>query len=148
MMHTIVVSQVIAAVLAVTPALAQQTVGSYYAALGPQDWVNSRGERLRDFGAVFQQDRANYHRFNRRDPQDEGDGFFGDQALRAAIPALFAAGDNAAYWRSFSPPTSPPLDADVYVVICATGGRISHIIVNSANGDGYEYCEGPVFAGE
>ncbi|MFD1511567.1 hypothetical protein [Lacimonas salitolerans] len=144
----------ILAVVAVTGlggagAMAQETIGSYYAALGPQDYVNSKGARLRDFGAILQQDRANYHRFNRRDPQDQGDPFFGDAQRRAMIPALFAAGNNG-WWNQHgvTPPTSAPLDADVLVIICTRNKMLSHIIVNHANGDGYNTCEGNVTAGD
>lgn len=127
---------------------AQETVASYYAALGPQDFQNSRGDRLTDFGAVLQQDRANYHRFGQRDRYDEGDPVFGNPEARSRIPALFAAGDNAWWAGRVTPPSGRPLDADVLVVICATDGRLSHIIVNHANGDGYMTCEGSVTAGQ
>jgi hypothetical protein len=135
---------------AITPlaAMAQETIGSYYAALGPQDYRNSRGLPLTSFADVLQQDRANYHRFGRRDPYDQGDPFFGKSAMRSAIPALYAAWNNGWWDQHFSPATSAPLDADVYVVICGTGGKISHLIVNYANGDGYVYCEGQVTAGD
>lgn len=127
---------------------AQVTVATYYAALGPQDYRNSSGAPLRDFGAILQQDRANYHRFNRRDPQDQGDPIFGDAGRRAMIPALFAAGNND-WWKSFTtPPTSAPLDADVLIVICTRNNTLSHIIVNHSNGDGYNMCEGSVSAGD
>lgn len=74
--------------------------------------------------------------------------FYGDPAVRAMIPALFAAGGNAVYCEDMSPPASAPLGADVYVyvVICATGGRITHLIVNGADGDGSNYCEGWILA--
>jgi len=132
-------------------AAAQQTVAAYYAALGPQDWYNSQGTQLRDFGAILQQDRANYHRFGRADPYDDGDPFFGDGETRAMIPALFAAGDDG-WWsdwvRRVSPPTSLPVEAHILVFVCASGGRLTHLIVSHANGDGHLTCEGPVTAGQ
>lgn len=142
------VAVVAALVGGVTTAAAQETVATYYAALGPQDYRNSSGAPLRDFGAILQQDRANYHRFNRRDPQDGGDPIFGDAGRRAMIPALFAAHDNS-WWNRhmLTPPTSAPLDADVFVVVCTRNKTLSHIIVNHANGDGYMMCEGPVGPG-
>lgn len=137
------------ALLVPQEAAAQQTAATYFAALGPQDHVNSSGAPLGSFAAILQQDRANYHRFGRRDAHDEGDPFFGDAEVRAMIPALFAAGDNG-WWAAqpIRPPTGQPLDADIIVFVCATQGRLSHIIVNHANGDGYNTCEGPVFAGQ
>jgi hypothetical protein len=131
------------------PSMAQQTVATYFAALGPQDYYNSSGTRLTGFAQVLQQDRANFHRFGNRDAYDEGDPVFADPQVRSMIPALFAAGDNG-WWaaRPVTPPTWRIVDADILVFICATGGRLSHIIVNHANGDGYNTCEGPVFAGQ
>ncbi|MEM0934598.1 MAG: hypothetical protein AAF646_16450 [Pseudomonadota bacterium] len=130
------------------PALAQEMFGSYYTALGPQDFYNSSGRQLTDFGAILQQDRANFHRFNRRDASDEGDPFFANRDLRAAIPALFAAGDNA-WWRDrVTPVTQTRGEADVLVILCGRGGRLTHLIVNHANGDGYTTCRGRVTAGD
>jgi hypothetical protein len=137
-----------ASALLAPPAAAQETIATYFAALGPQDFFNSRGEPLRDFGAVLQQDRANYHRFGRADPQDQGDAYFADRANRAMIPALFAAGNNAWWASRVTPPRSAPLDADILVFLCGSGGMITHLIVNHANGDGYITCEGPEFAGQ
>lgn len=134
--------------LAPITAGAQETLGSYYAALGPQDYRNSKGAPLQTFAAVVQQDRANYHRFGERDPQDEGDAFFDRPEARASIPALFAKGDNGFWETAVHAPTSAPLDADVYVVLCGTGGRLTHLIINHANGDGYTMCEGAVSAGD
>ncbi|MEM7644408.1 MAG: hypothetical protein AAF366_18060 [Pseudomonadota bacterium] len=137
-----------ALVLSVHPAAAQRTVAAYYAALGPQDYVNSRGQPLTSLGAVLQQDRANYHRFGRPDPFDEGDPYFGDPATRARIPDLVAAGDNGDFAHYTRPSTTQPLDADLVVFICETGGRLSHIVLSYANGDGETTCEGSFFAGQ
>ena len=131
------------------PGVAQQTVATYFAALGPQDYYNSSGTRLTSFAQVLQQDRANFHRFGVRDVYDEGDPIFADREARSMIPALFAAGDNG-WWAAqpVSPPTWAILDADILVFICATGGQITHLIVSHANGDGHMTCEGPEFAGQ
>jgi len=67
------------------PALPQQSQTLYVARLGPQDLVNSRGVALGSVCAVVQQDRANYHRFGKRDPLDETDPIFADPAMRAQI---------------------------------------------------------------
>ncbi|UWQ16368.1 hypothetical protein [Jannaschia sp. M317] len=67
------------------PAQAQQQLGYYFAEIGPQDVVNSRGARLGSVCAILQQDRANVHRFGRRDRSDEIDPFFGDRAARGII---------------------------------------------------------------
>ena len=126
---------------------AQETLGAHYAALGPQDYRNSKGVPLTSFSAVLQQDRANYHRFGNADLQDEDDPFFANREARAAIPALYAAADNSWWDRNMVAATSAPLDADVFVVLCGSGGRLTHLIVNHANGDGYVMCEGKEQAG-
>jgi hypothetical protein len=139
---------VLLAALAPAAAKAQQTVATYFAALGPQDFYNSSGTPLGSFGQVLQQDRANYHRFGRRDDYDEGDPIFADRQMRAMIPALFDAGDNG-WWaaRPLTPPTWRLVEADIVVFVCARGGRLTHLIVNHANGDGYITCEGSEQAG-
>ena len=137
-------------VVALAPAAAaQETLATYFAALGSQDYFNSSGARLSTFAQVLQQDRANFHRFGLRDASDQGDPIFADRQARAAIPALFAAGDNA-WWTSqpLSPPRGAPSDAHILVFICGSGGRVTHLLVNHANGDGYMTCEGPEFAGQ
>jgi hypothetical protein len=67
------------------PAVAQDLIAEYFASISPQDMYNSSGERLRDWCAMIQQDRANYHRFGLRDDSDQGDPIFASRAARAAI---------------------------------------------------------------
>lgn len=134
--------------LGVLPATAQRTAAFYFAALGPQDYYNSGGQRLTSLGAILQQDRANYHRFNRADRFDQGDPFFADAATRALIPQLVAAGDNGGFNQYVTPTASQPLDADLIVFICETGGRLSHIVLSYANADGERSCEGTFTAGQ
>lgn len=74
--------------LLAAPATAQEILGEYFALLSPADMRNSSGARLGSLGQVIQQDRANYHRFGRRDELDQGDSFFADRALRARIPQM------------------------------------------------------------
>src|SRR5256886_13583841 len=65
---------------------AQQQVESYVAFLSEADHFNSSGERLRTAAAIIRQDRANFHRFGRRDQADESDSFFADAACWVARP--------------------------------------------------------------
>ena len=54
------------------PAAAQHgPLGHYNARLSARDHYNSNGERLRTVAAILRQDRANFHRFNRRDRRVE-----------------------------------------------------------------------------
>ncbi|SMY07914.1 hypothetical protein [Flavimaricola marinus] len=76
---------VLAALTLACAAAAQSVMGEYHAVISPQDMVNSQGQRLGHFCAMVQQDRANYHRFGRRDPTDEGDPVFSDRTLRGRI---------------------------------------------------------------
>ncbi|SMD02917.1 hypothetical protein [Primorskyibacter flagellatus] len=69
------------------PAAAQHIIAVYDARLGPLDRVNSSGRPLGDLCAVIQQDRANYHRFGKRDRVDDFDPIFGDPAMRSLIPS-------------------------------------------------------------
>lgn len=78
-------------------ARAQALIGEYFALLGPADFYNSSGARLGDFGAILQQDRANYHRFGRRDDLDGWDPIFGDPAQRARIPQIWRIAPGSEY---------------------------------------------------
>jgi len=60
------------ALCAPQPSKAQEMVESYVAFLSEADHFNSNGERLRSAAAIIRQDRANFHRFGRRDPDDQG----------------------------------------------------------------------------
>ena len=89
-------SAILAAFLALCPAplLAQDwnQLAMYSAYISPADMHNSKGAALTSLGAALQQDRANFHRFGRRDARDEGDPLFADRALRARIPQMVRAG--------------------------------------------------------
>ncbi len=87
----------LAAVLAVIvaePAAARQPMDSYCATLSARDHFNSNGQRLTTAAAIIRQDRANYHKFRRRDSGDQGDSFFSLQANRARLEALIAEGSS------------------------------------------------------
>ena len=86
---------VLAAILAIgapPSAQAQQLIGSYVALLSEADHFNSSGQRLTSAAAVIRQDRANFHRFGIKDPQDEGDAFFADEGNRAALEQMLERG--------------------------------------------------------
>ncbi|MBF0104304.1 MAG: hypothetical protein HQM16_03145 [Deltaproteobacteria bacterium] len=60
----------------------------YGAHLSTQDKVNSTGTPLNTVRAILQQDRANYYKFNKRDPQDQPDGFFTTVDKRALFQKM------------------------------------------------------------
>jgi hypothetical protein len=70
----------------------QQPVESYVAFLSEADHFNSSGERLRTAAGIIRQDRANFHRFNRRDQADESDSFFADASNREALEQMLEHG--------------------------------------------------------
>lgn len=112
-------------------AQAQQLIGSYYAILGPQDHMNSSGVRLTDFGAILQQDRANFHRFGRRDDLDQFDPIFADGAQRARIPTFWTLGPRGSGLPAF---VASGNTSYVYVEIYGFGAVPSYIIVNQGAG--------------
>lgn len=83
--------------LAAPAARAQTLIAEYFALIGPADFHSSAGVRLRDFGAILQQDRANYHRFGRRDEMDDWDPIFSDPAQRARIPHIWQIAPGSEY---------------------------------------------------
>jgi hypothetical protein len=81
----LVLSLLIALMFASAPAGAQGLLGSYSAWIGQQDLYNSRGQRLTETWQIIRQDRANFHRFNRRDPGDGNDPWFANANARASL---------------------------------------------------------------
>lgn len=68
------------------------TIAAYVARLSAQDHISSTGLRLTSAAAIIQQDRANYHRFGKRDAEDEGDPIYADPAVRAGIAGAIERG--------------------------------------------------------
>jgi hypothetical protein len=83
--------------LAATPSRAQQLIESYTAFLSEADHFNSNGQRLTSAAAIIRQDRANYYRFDRGDPEDESDRFFRsiEIARRWSVDELHRASSRA-----------------------------------------------------
>ncbi|MEI6707323.1 MAG: hypothetical protein WCK96_09345 [Methylococcales bacterium] len=67
-------------------------VESYTAKLSSEDHFNSDGQRLKNVADIIRQDRANYHKFNVRDNEDNGDSFFADKDNRERIPTMLKKG--------------------------------------------------------
>jgi hypothetical protein len=76
------------------PAAACDLRESYVARLSAADHFNSRGERLTSAAAIIRQDRANYHLFGIRDPEDEGDVFFSSKANREILERMLENGSS------------------------------------------------------
>lgn len=123
--------------LAATSTPAQTIIEAYYAELSQRDMFNSSGTRLTDLGAILQQDRANVHRFGKRDPGDELDPFFGNRDLRARIPALYARGDTDPLIARIVTGGSP---LAVLVLLCGGRAQPDYLVVDFADGDGNRGC--------
>ncbi len=72
----------------------------YLARLGANDHYNSRGVRLTSAAAIIRQDRANFHEFGIRDPEDQSDRFFASKANRERLERMLENGTatRAALW--------------------------------------------------
>lgn len=87
----------LAVVLAVliTPAPAGELLDRYVARLSAADHYNSKGVRLDNPAAIIRQDRANFHKYGKRDPEDQSDRYFAtaknrqwlENMLRGSAPA-------------------------------------------------------------
>ncbi|PIE45079.1 MAG: hypothetical protein CSA44_02630 [Gammaproteobacteria bacterium] len=81
--------------LALSPlslAQADELIGTYVAKLSSQDHFNSKGQRLRNAAAIIRQDRANFHKFHKRDAEDEWDSFFSSVKNRARLERMLNNG--------------------------------------------------------
>ncbi len=78
-----------------TFAQSQQLLDSYIARIGSEDHFNSRGARLKSVAAIIRQDRANFHKFGRRDAEDEYDSYFGSKANRARMERMLRNGTSS-----------------------------------------------------
>ncbi len=96
------------------PASAQQLIESYTARLSSADHFNSSGERLTSPAAIIRQDRANFHKFGIRDPEDEGDRYFSDMANRALMERLLERGRTSGSARRAIVNGTPLIRVDVY----------------------------------
>lgn len=69
-----------------------RVLADYVTRISDNDKVSSQGIRHTDVGAILGQDRANMHRFDSADPEDESDGYFTDQETRALFGRLVSRG--------------------------------------------------------
>ncbi|MEM1287348.1 MAG: hypothetical protein AAGH60_03250 [Pseudomonadota bacterium] len=64
----------------------------YQARISEQDHRNSQGDRLSTVAGILRQDRANFHRFDQADPEDEIDDVFTTAEERARFEQLVSRG--------------------------------------------------------
>lgn len=65
---------------------------SYTARLSAKDHFNSNGVRLTSVAAIIRQDRANYHKLNIRDEEDQNDSFFASANNRELLEKFLERG--------------------------------------------------------
>ena len=73
-------------------ATAQDLIGSYSAYISQADLHNSKGQKLTQVWQILRQDRANFHKFGIRDPEDENDIFFASIANREKFEKMLVQG--------------------------------------------------------
>ncbi|MER8462761.1 hypothetical protein [Mesorhizobium sp. M1396] len=71
---------------------ADDMLGSYVARISDRDHQASDGYALDNAAQMVRQDRANWHKFHRRDSDDEGDRWFRTNAQRADLQRMLERG--------------------------------------------------------
>jgi hypothetical protein len=71
---------------------ADDMLGSYVARISDRDHQASDGYALDNAAQMVRQDRANWHKFHRRDSDDEGDGWFRTNDQRADLQRMLERG--------------------------------------------------------
>ncbi len=108
-------------------AQAEEIMFSYGTELTLQDAVSSRGTPLEGWCTLLQQDRANWHRFNRRDTYDEPDPYFHSAERRAMMAGKCEVNGNV-----FADPgaqiRSGNRTFDLTVQVYGSGGQVTRII--------------------
>lgn len=115
-----------------TPVMAEELIAEYLAWLDARDTVTSRGVKLKSFGAVLAQDRANFHRFGIRQDLDTDDPVFGSRDMREKLPDFYKAGRPVeAYIRR---DVMSGRGHYVYVRILGINGRVTRVDVHEGAG--------------
>jgi hypothetical protein len=93
---------------------------------------NSSGVRLTRIADILQQDRANFHRFGRREDMDRGDPLFGDRAVRARIPELYGRGPGSEpYLEQF---LRDGISRFVRVIVYGSNGVPTYLVIYEGAG--------------
>ena len=83
---------VAATVLGASSARADDMLGSYVARISDRDHRASDGYPLSSAAQMVRQDRANWHKFHRRDSDDQGDAWFRSDGSRADLQRMLERG--------------------------------------------------------
>ena len=94
MLKSIVFAALFGAALFTTSTQASAGYDEYCTYISQNDKVASDGYKLSDPASILRQDRANFHKFKRRDRDDGSDRTFTSANARARIPALLDKANN------------------------------------------------------
>lgn len=101
---------------------------SYVAVLSERDHFNSSGTRLTTAAAIIRQDRANFHKFVKRDDGDQSDRFFADAKNRALLEQYIARGTSSPATLRAILNGTPTITVNIYR--SADGQEYVNVIVN------------------
>ena len=124
---------ILAAAFMATPATGQDQMLEYFTLLGLNDAYNSRGAPLDDFCAIVQQDRANWHRFGKREQYDGADPFF-DSTERRAMIAGKCDYDRGYFANPGQRIRSGERSFYVYVRVYGSGGQVTRVLIAEGAG--------------
>jgi len=82
----------LASLLGAGTAQADDMLGSYVARISDRDHQASDGYALDNAAQMVRQDRANWHKFHRRDSDDQGDSWFRSDGSRADLQRMLERG--------------------------------------------------------
>ena len=128
MKATIFLSILLVSMAGVASAAADTLRESYVAVLSERDHLNSNGDRLDNAAAIIRQDRANFHKLGKRDPDDESDKFFASADNRDILEQLLKRGhSNPATLRTIINGT-PAITVSIYRA--AAGAIYINVVVS------------------
>ena len=114
-LFVIVSGGLIAALVGISTASADQYLGSYTARISDQDHHASDGYALDTAAQMVRQDRANWHKFGSGDPEDQDDPWFTTQSARARLERMAGApGAMSSRTRNAIANGEPIIQVDVY----------------------------------
>lgn len=90
--HIMAAGILLASMLSASAAFADQFLGSYVARISEQDKYASDGYALDSAAQMVRQDRANWHKFGKTDPDDENDVWFRTNAQRSRLESMLQRG--------------------------------------------------------
>jgi len=93
---------------------ADELMESYTAKLSYKDHHNSGGSRLTKVAGIIRQDRANFHKFHRRDSADTWDRFFSSKSNRATMERMIRRGSISGSARNTIIYGTPTIKVRIY----------------------------------